>query len=474
MFPELALTTFFPRWDLDEDEMLTFFEREMPSDETRPLFEEAARLGVGFHLGYAELTDDGHRYNSAVVVGRDGKVVARYRKVHLPGHEEPEGWRPFQHLERKYFEPGPEGFHATKAFGGVIGVALCNDRRWSETYRVFGLQGVELLLVGYNTPVHYPPDPNQDHLQAFHNNLVMASGAYQNGMFVVGVAKAGVEEGVELLADSQIIAPSGEVIARAETVRRRGGGRDDRPRRLRPLQADGVRLPALPPPVDVRADHRAPRPPGLRLTRSATARRKGLARSASQRQTGQTVRLAGSLDCFDWSAIGARGMRVVAVFVRYCLRSRWAGASHREIAGMRPGWFRSLVAGVAVGAFCAWWLVAPSPAGSDPAVSEALMTFGFTGAAQTYLVPEDVCAVTVTAAGANGGSAEAAGGTGGQIEATFAVSPHESLTIVVGGHGTTMNTGTAGGAGGFGRGSGGAGGSGGRAWGRGWRRRDLA
>ena len=44
----------------------------------------------------------------------------------------------------------------------------------------------------------------------------MASGAYQNGMFVVGVAKGGVEEGVELLADSQIIAPSGEVVARAE------------------------------------------------------------------------------------------------------------------------------------------------------------------------------------------------------------------------------------------------------------------
>jgi predicted amidohydrolase len=71
--------------------------------------------------------------------------------------------------------------------------------------------------VGYNTPVHYAPDPNQDRLQGFHNNLVMASGAYQNGMFVVGVAKAGVEEGVELLADSQIIGPSGEVIARAQT-----------------------------------------------------------------------------------------------------------------------------------------------------------------------------------------------------------------------------------------------------------------
>jgi predicted amidohydrolase len=217
VFPELALTTFFPRWDLDDDELLAFFEREMPSDVTRPLFDEAARLGVGFHLGYAELTDDGHRYNSAVLVERDGTIVAKYRKVHLPGHEEPEGWRPFQHLERKHFEPGPDGFHAVKAFGGVMGVALCNDRRWSETYRVLGLQGVELLMVGYNTPLHYPPDPGQDHLQGFHNNLVMASGAYQNGMFVVGVAKAGVEEGVELLAESQVIAPSGEVVAQAKT-----------------------------------------------------------------------------------------------------------------------------------------------------------------------------------------------------------------------------------------------------------------
>jgi predicted amidohydrolase len=217
VFPELALTTFFPRWDLTDAELIEFFEREMPSAETLPLFAEAERVGVGFHLGYAELTPDGRRYNSAIVVERDGSVVARYRKVHLPGHEEPEGWRPFQHLERKYFEPGPEGFHAHEGFGGVIGVAICNDRRWSETYRVLGLQGVELLMVGYNTPLHYPPDPSQDHLQAFHSNLVMASGAYQNGMFVVGAAKGGVEEGVELLADSQVIDPSGTVIARAAT-----------------------------------------------------------------------------------------------------------------------------------------------------------------------------------------------------------------------------------------------------------------
>jgi hypothetical protein len=218
VFPELALTSFFPRWDLTDADLLPFFEREMPGVETQPLFDEAKRLGVGFHLGYAELTPDGHRYNTAMLVERDGRVVAKYRKVHLPGHEEPEPWRPFQHLERKYFEPGPESFAVHRAFGGLVGLAICNDRRWPETYRVLGLQGVELVCIGYNTPVHYAPDPAQDRLAAFHNGLVMAAGAYQNATWVVGVAKGGVEEGVEGLADSQIIAPSGEVIARCETV----------------------------------------------------------------------------------------------------------------------------------------------------------------------------------------------------------------------------------------------------------------
>ena len=218
VFPELTLTTFFPRWDLADDELLTFYESSMPGPETQPLFDEATRLGVGFVLGYAELTPDDHRYNTSVLVERDGTIVGSYRKVHLPGHEEPEPWREFQHLERRYFEPGPEGFGVHHAFGGVIGLAICNDRRWPETYRVLGLLGAELVAIGYNTPVHYPPDPGQDRLAGFHNNLVMASGAYQNGTWVVGVAKGGREEGVDLLAESQIIAPSGEVVAKCLTA----------------------------------------------------------------------------------------------------------------------------------------------------------------------------------------------------------------------------------------------------------------
>jgi predicted amidohydrolase len=221
VYPELALTTFFPRWFVDDiAEADHWYERAMPNADTQPLFDEAKRLGIGFCLGYALLEEDAgrqHRWNVQTLVERDGSVVATFKKVHIPGHEEHEPDRPFQHAERYYFEPSPDGFGVWDAFGGRVGMMICNDRRWPESYREMGLQGVELILCGYNTPLHYAPDPSQDRLQGFHNSLVMQAGAYQNGTFVVGVAKGGVEEGVPSLCDSRIIAPSGEVLAAAET-----------------------------------------------------------------------------------------------------------------------------------------------------------------------------------------------------------------------------------------------------------------
>lgn len=221
-FPELALTTFFPRWFFEsQDEIDAFFEREMPSREVDPLFAEARRLRIGFMLGYAELcVEDGctRRFNTSILVDKEGAIVLKYRKVHLPGHAEHEPWRRFQHLEKRYFEVGNLGFPVVRAFGGIMGMCICNDRRWPETYRVMGLQGVEMVLLGYNTPLHNPPAPEHDALSNFHNQLVMQAGAYQNGTWVVGVAKAGEEEGVMHIGQSQIIAPSGETVAMCATL----------------------------------------------------------------------------------------------------------------------------------------------------------------------------------------------------------------------------------------------------------------
>jgi len=221
VFPELALTTFFPRWDIaDEAELDSYYETAMPNAAVQPLFDCAAELGVGFHLGYAELARDAdgtkRRFNTAVLVDASGRIAGRYRKIHLPGHAEPEPWRPFQHLEKRYFAPGDLGFRVFDAMGGRMGLCICNDRRWPETFRVLGLRGAELIMLGYNTPRHYPPAPQHDHLEDFHNHLSMQAGAYQNGAWVVGVAKAGREAGCDLIGGSCIVAPTGEIVAQAQ------------------------------------------------------------------------------------------------------------------------------------------------------------------------------------------------------------------------------------------------------------------
>jgi predicted amidohydrolase len=219
VFPELALTTFFPRWYFeDQAEIDAFFERQMPNAEVQPLFDLARELEIGFKLGYAELTPDGHHFNTAILVAPSGDIVGKYRKIHLPGHSEHEPWRAFQHLEKRYFEPGNLGFQVFEAFGGRLGMCICNDRRWPETFRVLGLQAAEMVVLGYNTPVHYPPAPEHDHLQDFHNHLVLQAGAYQNGTWVVGVAKAGREEDCDLIGGTCIVAPTGEIVAQCETL----------------------------------------------------------------------------------------------------------------------------------------------------------------------------------------------------------------------------------------------------------------
>lgn len=221
VFPELALTTFFPRWWMtSQDEIDAFFEREMPSNETAPLFNAAQAAGIGFYLGFAELERTGpvtRRFNTSILVDPSGKIVGRYRKIHLPGHAEHEPWRAFQHLEKRYFEVGDLGWGVWRTMGGHMGMCICNDRRWPETYRVMGLKDVEMVLLGYNTPRHNPTAPEHDRLSEFHNQLAMQGGAYANGTWVVGVAKAGVEEGCELIGGSSIIAPTGEVIGQALT-----------------------------------------------------------------------------------------------------------------------------------------------------------------------------------------------------------------------------------------------------------------
>jgi len=96
---------------------------------------------------------------------------------------------------------------------------ICNDRRWPESYRVMGLQGVEMIVLGYNTPAvnAWSADQEGPAKRLFHNNIVLQAGAYQNSTWVVAVAKAGVEDGHPLIGGSCIVNPDGEIVAQSVT-----------------------------------------------------------------------------------------------------------------------------------------------------------------------------------------------------------------------------------------------------------------
>lgn len=221
VFPELCLTTFFARFVFEgEQEIDSYCETGMPGPDTQPIFDEARRLRLSFCLGYAELdfsSGQKRRFNTSILVDQSGHIVGKYRKVHVPGFAEPRPDAPSANLEKRYFVPGDLGFPVWRFLGGYAGMCICNDRRWPETYRVMGLQGVEMVLLGYNTAAvnYYGREPG--HLGMLHNHLVMQSGAYQNSTYVVAAAKCGIENGIGMIGGSCIISPFGEIIAQAQT-----------------------------------------------------------------------------------------------------------------------------------------------------------------------------------------------------------------------------------------------------------------
>ena len=219
VFPELSLTTFFPRWYMeDQAEVDTWFEQNMPGPETQPLFDKARADGIAISFGYAELTPDGQHYNTSIQTDQSGKIIAKYRKVHLPGHANYDSARAFQHLEKRYFLPGDLGWPVYRTLGGLFGMCICNDRRWPETYRVMGLQGVEMITLGFNTPsVNSQMSDEGPEDRLFHHRLSCQAGAYQNATWVVAVAKAGVEDGHPLIGGSLIVDPNGKIVAETQT-----------------------------------------------------------------------------------------------------------------------------------------------------------------------------------------------------------------------------------------------------------------
>ncbi|KAK6433761.1 hypothetical protein LTR95_010058 [Oleoguttula sp. CCFEE 5521] len=255
VFPEATLTTFFPRHLFtSQEELDTYFEHGADisqSPDVKPLFLEADKLGIDFVLGYAERTPEGKGYNTCVYYSAsEGKVTSKYRKIHLPGTVEPfADPEAVNQLEKRYFTPGDLGFKAFRAPGlvegatkkssikpgestvgkgdPILGMMICNDRRWPEAWRAYALQGAELLVFGYNTGGNMahlwgskPMSPEAAQKEAlFHSRLVQQANSYMNACFSISAARCGLDDGkYDLIGGSSICSPEGHVVAEAKGV----------------------------------------------------------------------------------------------------------------------------------------------------------------------------------------------------------------------------------------------------------------
>ncbi|KEQ94149.1 hypothetical protein AUEXF2481DRAFT_66792 [Aureobasidium subglaciale EXF-2481] len=250
LYPECTFTTFFPRHLFtSQSELDTYFEHNddlLSSPSTAPLFQKAAEYGIDISVGFAERTEDGTGYNTCIYFSASqGKIINKYRKVHLPGTVEPfSDPEAVNQLEKRYFTPGNLGFPAfrapnllpsssitTKQSSGttglverkeeqgkgdpVLGMMICNDRRWPEVWRSYALQGAELLLLGYNTVAH-----NEQLIRRNQQTgkLVQQSNSYMNSLFSISAARCGLDDNhYNLISGSAIINPEGHVLAESTT-----------------------------------------------------------------------------------------------------------------------------------------------------------------------------------------------------------------------------------------------------------------
>jgi len=205
-FPELFLTPFFPN-RLESDVARWF--TELPDTKTQPIFEAARLANMAMIFPYGEQHGN-HRYNSAAVVDRDGRVLGSYRKTHIPAILPSKLKGGTGSFEKFYFAPGDQ--LPVYSFGGLkIGVQICYDRKFPEGARALAVQGAQIIFMPVCAASY-----GETTLRDATWDLPLRARAYENGTFVVAVNRAGDERGRRHIGRSMIINPVGaEIMAEA-------------------------------------------------------------------------------------------------------------------------------------------------------------------------------------------------------------------------------------------------------------------
>jgi predicted amidohydrolase len=207
-FPELFLTPFFPATLVQDYE--DFF-TSLPDPAIDPLFARCRQHGMALILPYAERSGRAF-YNAALVVDGDGRTLGTYRKTHIPAIL-PSGLKGGTgSYEKFYFSPGHE-LPVFEVRGVRFGIQICYDRKFPEGCRALALDGAEIIFMPICAATY-----GETKLRGETWELPLQARAYENGVFVVAVNRAGNEHGRQHIGKSMIVNPVGaEIMALAKS-----------------------------------------------------------------------------------------------------------------------------------------------------------------------------------------------------------------------------------------------------------------
>ena len=206
--PELFRSQYFCQ---TEDHKNFDLAEEVPGKSTAELGEVARETGTLIIASLFERRSAGLYHNTAAIIDADGKLLGKYRKMHIPDD-------PLYH-EKFYFAPGDLGFRAWDTARGKIGVCVCWDQWYPEAARLTALRGAEIIF--YPTAIGWHPSEKKEFGKAQHSawETIQRGHAIANGCYVAVANRVGHEapaggEGIEFWGQSFVCGPDGEIIAK--------------------------------------------------------------------------------------------------------------------------------------------------------------------------------------------------------------------------------------------------------------------
>lgn len=179
----------------------------IPGPATEKLGKLAKSRKISIIASIFERRAAGVYHNTAVIIGENGEIAGRYRKMHIP--DDP------RFYEKYYFTPGDLGFSAHRTATATVGTLVCWDQWFPEAARLTAMAGAQIIFyptaIGWwhGEPVAVRP------IQREAWETIQRSHAIANGVFVAAVNRVGVEGEIEFWGDSFVADPFGQVIARA-------------------------------------------------------------------------------------------------------------------------------------------------------------------------------------------------------------------------------------------------------------------